>query len=120
MNGIESWMISLAISIVGLIAMIAVGKYKTEQNKIELDAEIDARKAISKKLDTVAEIVTEHKVRLHNVPSMEHVRNEFMSKEMFKQFEKHIDDKFDTMGKSLIKLGSNQELILEKLDKMKG
>ena len=115
MEHIESWMISLVISFIGLVAMMAVGKYKTEQNQKEIETEKQAREVIGRKLDKATEEMAEYKVRLHNAPSMEDVRREFVSKEMFKQMEKHIDGQFETLGKSLEKLFENQNKMVETL-----
>ena len=113
--GIESWMVSLVFSIGGVIAVLAIGKYKTEQNQKEIEDERKARVAVGIKLDKVTEEVAEHKVRLHNAPSMEDVRKEFVSKEMFKQMEKHIDGRFDNLGKSLEQIFDNQSKMLAEL-----
>lgn len=119
MEFIQSWMVSLLITIGGLVAMMAVGRYKTEQNQKEIEAEKTAREsailAMGKKLDKSVEELAEYKVRLHNAPSMEDVRKEFVSKEMFRQMEKHIDGQFDSLGKFLEKLSGNQDKILDKL-----
>ena len=110
---IESWMVSLIVSIVGVIAVLAVGKYKTEQNQKDLNDEKAARISIGTELKDVKEEMAEYKVRLHNAPSMEDVRKEFVSKEMFRQMEKHIDGKFESMGKSLEKIFDNQNKMME-------
>ena len=115
MEQIESWMISLLISIIGLIAVLAVGKYKTEANERAIETERKARQAIGDKLDKISEEVVAHNARTIGVPTMEDVRKEFVSKEMFRQMEKHIDTKFDDMGKLLNKFSNGQDEILKEL-----
>jgi len=63
------------------------------------------------KLDGINETITEHKTRLGNAPSMEQVRAEFVSKEMFKQMEKHIDEKFDKVENGIDKILSKLEKV---------
>jgi len=115
MEQIESWMISMIISSIGLIAMIAVGKYKTEANERAIEYERKARQVMGKKLDNIAEEVVAHNAKTIGVPTMEDVRREFVSKEMFRQMEKHIDSKFDDMGKMLNKFSQGQEEILKEI-----
>jgi len=115
MEHIESWMMSLLISVVGLIAMLAVGKYKTEANERAIEVESNARKVLGLKLDKSFEELIDHKSRLANATTMEDVRREFVSKEMFRQMEKHIDSKFDDMGKVLNKFSQGQEEILKEI-----
>ncbi len=90
--------------------MIAVGKYKTDENKTDIESERKARQALGGKVDELKDEVTTHKVKLANAPSMEQVRSEFVSKEMFKQMEKHMDGKFETLENGIDK-------ILAKLEK---
>jgi len=142
---VESWMITLAGLIISFIGMIVIGKYKTEQNEktiVEHKREFNDRMkkieecskehdkedvkvhgAIFAKIDKLSEEQAQHKVRLHNAPNMEQVRNEFVSKEMFAQMQKHMDEKIDSLGKSIEKsLGmvlSNQMDMASKLEKMK-
>lgn len=153
--GDYSWLISVVIAIVGYIAMAVTVKNKTEQNSKDIEAIRKEHKEsvsvigskmddhfkeddvihgrIFGKLDKASEELATHKVQLANSPSMEQVRNEFVSKEMFKQLEKNIDskidttekhllDKVDTMGKSinetLQRVLSNQSDLSSKLDRV--
>ena len=150
-----SWLISVVIAIVGYISMTVTVKNKTEQNSKDIEVNRKEHKeAISiissrmddhfkeddvihgrmlGKLDKASEELATHKVQLANSPSMEQVRNEFVSKEMFKQLEKNIDnkieitekhlsDKVDTMGKSinetLQRVLFNQSELSNKLDRV--
>lgn len=150
-----SWLISIVIAVIGYIAMAVTVKNKTEQNSKDIEAnKTECKEAITAingkleshfkeddvihgrifgKLDKASEELATHKVQLANSPSMEQVRNEFVSKEMFKQLEKNIDhkidttekhlvDKVDTMGKSinetLQRVLANQGELAYKLDRV--
>jgi hypothetical protein len=117
----ESWMISLGIALLGYVAMFVTTKSQTQQNSKDIEKlqninvshkkEDDiAHGSIFTKLDIANEVLAEHKVKLGTAPTMEQVRAEFVSKEMFKQMEKHIDEKFD-------KLENGIDKILNKLEK---
>jgi len=128
---VESWMVSIGFALVTLVAGYAVmrsnvskGMLATakQDEKIEvlekfmnekkplLDHLSRVEEAFGKKIDIHSREIVELKTKLANVPTMEEVRNEFVSKEMFKQMEKHIDEKFDKVENGLDK-------ILSKLDK---
>lgn len=117
----ESWMISLGIGLLTYVSMFVTLKNKTDQHgsdikeireKNERHKKEDdiLRSKMFDKLDDVNQELATHKVRLGNAPTMEQVRAEFVTKEMFKQMEKHIDEKFD-------KVESGIEKILNKLEK---
>lgn len=117
----ESWMISLGIGLLTYVSMFVTLKNKTDQHSTDIKdlrekndrhkREDDSlHEKMFDKLDDVNQELATHKVKLGNAPTMEQVRAEFVTKEMFKQMEKHIDEKFD-------KLESGIEKILNKLDK---
>lgn len=111
----ESWQVSVIIGIISYISMFVTLRNKTDQHTAEIKEikdkndkhKTDDEKLHGKLFDKVDEINQElatHKVRLGNAPSMEQVRGEFVTKEMFKQMEKHIDDKFDRLEAGLTKI----------------
>lgn len=127
----ESWMVSLVIALVGVVSSFAVIRQKVneggnkdqEQDKrlTELEKFMNEKnpmlnhfskieEAYGKKLDNHSRDITELQQKITQTPTMTEARNEFVTKEMFKQMEKHIDEKFD-------KLESGIEKILNKLDK---
>ena len=127
----ESWMVSLVIALVGVVSSFAVIRQKVneggnkdqEQDKrlTELEKFMNEKNPMlnhfskieegyGKKLDNHSRDITELQQKITQTPTMTEVRNEFVTKEMFKQMEKHIDEKFD-------KLESGIEKILNKLDK---
>lgn len=127
---IESWMINLFLGLVTFAAawgytksrvQSLVDENKTQFEQIEalqefknknqpvIDHLSKVEEAYGKKIDMLGKEVVELKTKLANVPTMEQVRSEFVTKEMFKQMEKHIDEKF---GDQKIMLGK----ILDKLE----
>ena len=58
--------------------------------------------AYGKKIDYLTQEITKLNQQLTQSPTMKEVRDEFVTKEMYKQLEKHIDEKFT-------KLELNQE-----------
>ncbi|MBL0703213.1 MAG: hypothetical protein JJV95_04450 [Sulfurospirillum sp.] len=123
----ESWILSLVIALVGVVSSFAVIKQKvnegvlkdTEQDIIlkEIEKFMNER---SPYLDHLFRFEIEMKKKTENHTSqivklqqetltMTEVRNEFVSKEMFRQMEKHIDEKF-------VKLENGIEKILTKLE----
>ncbi len=106
----ESWVISLIIAFAGVLATFAVTKNKVENNDKQIEAIFKILKSLGEKVDTHSESLSEYKVEIKSTVSMKEVRAEFVSKELFKQMEKHIDEKFD-------KLENGIEKILNKLGK---
>ncbi len=108
-------MLSIAFAIATLIAGYAVMRSnvskgmdvdKAQDEKIEvLEKFMNEKKpllthlskveeAYGKKIDCQAKELIELKTKLASVPSMKEVRAEFVSKEVYLQMEKHIDEKF--------------------------
>lgn len=52
------------------------------------------------------------KMKINAMPSMKEVRNEFVSKEIFLQMEKHMDEKFEGLADGIKQVLQNQERIL--------
>ncbi len=98
---IESWMVSGSISLAGLIAVLAVSKYKIDENKSDIRK---VRQILDNKVESLRDTTNAHKVKFTSTPSMEKVRAEFVSKEMFKQMEKYMDGKFKTLENGIDKI----------------
>lgn len=120
----ESWQVSIILGLITYISIFVTVRNKTDQHTKDIEKlqegsanhKKDDEKLHSKMFDKIDELnteIAEHKVRLGNAPTMEQVRAEFVSKEMFKQMEKHIDEKFD-------KLESGIDKILNKLEQQRG
>lgn len=124
----EDYAVNLLIGAISVVAIFVTNKVQTQQNQKDIEeikGDAKARKQTNEalhskifdKLDALNEEVAKHKVLLVSAPSMKDVDEKFVSKEMFKQMEKHIDDKFDNMGKSLQQVIDNQEKMLNKMEK---
>jgi len=117
---IESWMISSIIAIIGFISTFAVMRSKVislEARLKKLDDTVEELKKfmnsykpvidhLSKEEDAITKTCEEHssdiqklKYQAEKTITMEQVRPEFVTKEMFKQVEKHFDSKFHSMEK---------------------
>ena len=116
----ESWQVSIILALITYISIFVTVRNKTDQHTKDIEKLQDGgenhkkndEKLHGKMFDKIDELnteIAEHKVRLGNAPTMEQVRAEFVSKEMFKQMEKHIDEKFD-------KLESGIDKIINKLE----
>lgn len=130
---IESWMISVVIALVGVISTFAVYKNKVSDSE-DRDKKQDDRleklekfmnsntpllehlskseNAIFAKLDKHSSGITTLQQQIGQSPTMKEVRDEFMTKEMFRQVEKHIDNRFDTFEKKFDGLNEGLEKIL--------
>ena len=126
----ESWMVSVAVALVGVVSTFAVLRSnvnrlnetnKEQAKKLEEVDEFRNKNApviahLSKvqdlmfaKIDAHSESLTSLKEQVTQAPSMKEVRDEFVTKELFLQMQKHMDEKFDHLDKGLAK-------ILDKLD----
>jgi len=106
----ESWVISLVIAVVGVVSTFAVTKNKVDNNDKQIEAIFKILKGLGEKVDIHSESLSEHKVMIKSSMTMQQADNKYVSKEMFKQMEKHIDEKFD-------KLENGIEKILNKLER---
>jgi len=136
----EGWMVSVTISIVSFIVTFAAAfgvlKYRANESKKkdeDQDEKIDillkfmntntpvlvhfnkVEEAYGKKLDHSLKNITELQQQITQTPTMREVRTEFMSKEIFRQFEKHIDKRFDSFEKKFDTLADGQSEILSEL-----
>ncbi len=107
----EGWMISLVIAVVGVVSTFAITKNKVDNNDKQIEVIFKMLKGLGDKVDTHSESLSEHKVMIKSSMTMSDADTKFVSKEMFKQMEKHIDEKFD-------KLENGIEKILNKLEKV--
>ena len=70
-----------------------------------------------KKIDYQAQEITKLNQQITQSPTMKEVRDEFVTKEMYKQMQKHIDEKFDKMEASQDKTNEMLNKILIRLEK---
>ena len=126
----ESWIVSVAIALVGVVSVFAVMRANVnslnEENKEQAkkleqlekfkSENVPVIKHLSnvenlafKKIDNHSNLLTSLREQIGQVPSMKEVRDEFVTKELFLQMQKHMDEKFDHLDKGL-------EKILDKLE----
>lgn len=134
----EGWMVSAAIAVAGLIGMIYVNKYKVDdlkesfskalsriesnhtkdldeikrQTQKELESVIQRQVGIGRKVDEHSETLGEHKIIVNNAVTMEQVDSKFLTRDLFRAHEKHIDQRFQSIEKKLdAGFGELKELI---------
>ena len=101
---IEAWIPNILIGLVTLVATYAVLKRDVNELKRET-------KVIEKEMDEMKTAQHIFDNRIVSAPSMEQVRQEFVSKELFDIMKNHMDEKFQSLEK-----GQNKILVLvEKL-----
>lgn len=126
----ESWMVSVVVALVGVVSTFAVLRSnvhrlnetnKDQAKKIEQLERFGNENApviahLSKveglmfaKIDAHSESLTSLKEKVGQAPSMKEVRDEFVTKELFMQMQKHMDEKFDHVDKGLAKILSKLE-----------
>ena len=126
----ESWMVSVVVALVGVVSTFAVLRSnvhrlnetnKEQAKKLEQLERFGNENApviahLSKaedlmfaKLDAHSESLTSLKEQVGQAPSMKEVRDEFVTKELFMQMQKHMDEKFDHVDKGLAKILSKLE-----------
>lgn len=121
----ESWMVSVVVALVGVVSTFAVlrsnvhrlnetnkeqGKKLEELEKFRNESApviahlSKVEDSMFAKIDSHSESLTALKEQVGQVPSMKEVRDEFVTKELFLQMQKHMDEKFDHLDKGLGKI----------------
>ena len=94
----ESWMISLGIAVAAIIGSAYVTRYMVAELKKAAD---EHAHRLEKHGDNLVELNTRSSLSM----TAKDVDDKYVSKELFRQFEKHIDKRFDSvedgMGKIL-------------------
>lgn len=84
----ESWMITLGIVLVGLIGNIYITKYIVGELKKN-------EKTVFDRLEKHGDDIVRLNTRSELAMTAKDVDDKYVSKELFRQFEKHIDKRFD-------------------------
>lgn len=84
----ESWMISIGVAAASIIASFAVVKSKAEELKKN-------QEHIFKRLDSHGDDIVTLNTLSKLAMTAKDVDDKYVSKELFRQFEKHIDKRFD-------------------------
>ena len=102
----ESWMVSLGIVVVGLVGNVYIVKYMVGELK-KNEAIIFER--LEKHGDDIVRLNTRSELAM----TAKDVDDKYVSKELFRQFEKHIDKRFD-------RIEEGQGKILSYIEKVNG
>lgn len=103
---IESWMISLGSVVVSFIAMLAVLRHKTNEQESKI-----------LRLFKVSDEHTKELVKIAmSCMTSKDVDEKYVSKEYFKQVEKHIDAKFEAQSEKFDRLANGQEKIIHLME----
>jgi Zn-dependent M16 (insulinase) family peptidase len=86
----ETWMISLTIAAGGIISSFAVVKYMADELKRN-------QESIFKRLDSHGDDLVALNTMSKLAMTAKDVDDKYVSKELFRQFEKHIDKRFDSL-----------------------
>ena len=121
----ESWIVSVVIALVSVVSVFAVMRANVnslnEENKEQAkkleqlekfkSENVPVIKHLSnvenlafKKIDNHSNLLTSLKEQIGQVPSMREVRDEFVTKELFLQMQKHMDENFSRLGEGLRKV----------------
>lgn len=97
---------AIANIITVLMVIFGIGHYKGKVDNVlgqtaELDKKLDA---YHKRLDTHGDDLVKLNTKAELSMTSKDVDEKYVSKELFRQFEKHIDSRFDSIDKSLGKL----------------
>lgn len=95
--GMESLAISVGVAMTGTVATFAVLKSNVQRM-------VETSKELSRKIDGHSNSLAEMKEKINQSPTMKEVRDEFVTKEVSRQIQKHIDEKFDQVDKGLVKI----------------
>jgi len=106
----ESWMVSAILATITYIAMFVTYKNKTDTHTKSIDELKSKIEKTEQKTDNNRMDISSLNTQLTTVPTTEHIRQEFVSKELFQQMKEHIDEKFDKLENGISK-------ILDKLNK---
>lgn len=100
----SGWIIANLITIV--IFFITVGYYKGKVDSITKDNEALHNKmdAYHRRLDTHGDDLVRLNTKAELAITAKEVDEKYLSKEMFRQFEKHIDGRFDSVETGLDKI----------------
>jgi|LGOV01.1.fsa_nt_gb hypothetical protein len=110
----EGWMISLGIALITYVAIIVTNKNKSDSNQRELaDLHATAIKIfdrLDKHGDDIVKLNTQSELSM----TQKEVDSKYVSKELFRQYEKHIDGRFDRLEEGQGKILSYVEKASEK------
>lgn len=93
--------IEVIVMVATLISTFAIVKYQSAETKKQFEAhDVEQKKSeenIFKRIEAHGEKIVELQTKQESAITAEKVSELYLSKEHFRQFEKHIDDKFKTV-----------------------
>jgi len=92
---------SIATVFVSFITTFVTVKISVEQNKRDIEKVIVEMNRIVLKLDQHSEMITQLNTQQQGAITSEKVADLYVSKELFRQFEKHIDNRFDGVDRTM-------------------
>ena len=104
----EGWVVTLIISAGTIVGTFAVTKYIVGELK-------NNQSAIFERLEKHGDAIVALNTKVQSAITAKDVDDKFVSKELFRQFEKHIDSRFDEVKDSFKQLNDGQNQILEYL-----
>jgi len=93
----ESWMISLGIGVITYISIIVTLRNKVDAHQREIDESHKTIKALFARLDKHGDDIVKLNTQAELSMTQKDVDNKYVSKELFRQYEKHIDGRFDRL-----------------------
>ena len=109
----ESWMISLSVGVITYISLFVTMKNKVDNHQRELDEQHRTTQSLFKRLDTHGDDIVKLNTQAELSMTQKEVDNKYVSKELFREYEKHIDKRFDRVEDGMGKILN----YLEKKDK---
>ncbi|RXJ53764.1 hypothetical protein [Candidatus Marinarcus aquaticus] len=93
----ESWHVSLAVVVCGVIAQFAVNKYQNGEFKKQIDG-------LFKRADKHSEDIVQLQTQKKQYLTTHRADEVYLRRKEFELFEKHLDRRFDTLDKSVARI----------------
>lgn len=93
----ESWMVSLGIGAITYISLFVTVKNKVDSHQREIDESHKIIKTLFARLDKHGDDIVKLNTQSELSMTQKDVDNKYVSKELFRQYEKHIDKRFDRL-----------------------
>lgn len=93
----ESWMISFGIGVVTYISIIVTLRNKVDAHQREIDESYKTIKVLFTRLDKHGDDIVKLNTQAELSMTQKDVDNKYVSKELFRQYEKYIDGRFDRL-----------------------
>ena len=98
------WFINVAIAGIGVISTFSVMRSKIDTQAQQIESLFKINKALGAKVDKHSETLSGHNVMLNGSLTREAADNRFVSKELFHQLEKHMDENFGRLENGIDKI----------------